>query len=289
MADFGYSGAYGASPSAFKSLTLDQLRTRVPSAFAEQASSLTSESYGFVPSHPLIEHMFSEGWKATTAFESRTSIDEKRGYTKHSIRFVQPDLKVPNVGDTYASQTLTNSHDGSSTFQFRGGVHVVVCQNGLVRVVSQEDIVRIRHSGDVIAKLREAAPKMLAATKAVSDDIADFAVIDLSPKEQRLFAEAAAELRWQPEESDTEPGVVISTVPVNYERLLVPMHREDTSKLWGVLNVVQEHLIKGQDQGRAATGRRLTTRAVTSVDKDIAINVGLWNLAAGMRDYKRSA
>jgi hypothetical protein len=285
--DFGYSGAYGKSESKFKSLSLDDLRKKVPSAFAEKPSSVVSENYIFMPSFPLVEHMLEQGFVATNAFESRTSNAEKKGHTKHSIRFVNRDLRVPNVGETYESRTFTNSHDGTSSFQFRGGVEVVACLNGLIRLLSQEDIVRITHSSKALDKLKLAMPKLLAATAELRNDIADFAIIQLKPEEQRAFAKAAAELRWRPEESETDPGVIISTVPIAVEKLLVPRRHSDSeikNSLWGTLNIVQEHIIKGEDRGLAQTGRRMTIRPVTSVDNDIAINVGLWNLAAGMRE-----
>jgi hypothetical protein len=42
--------------------------------------------------------------------------------------------------------------------------------------------------------------------------------------------------------------------------------------------VVQEHLLRGGDKGRAATGRRITTRPVKSVGEDIRLNRALWTL-----------
>lgn len=291
MTDFGYTGVYGGD-RAIRNMTLDDLRKAVPSAFSEKPSDVMSDKYGYIPSYPLIEHMLSNGYQATAAYESKTRIDEKRGYTKHCVRFVNADMKLPEVNDTYEAQVFTNSHDGSSSFQFRGGVYVVACKNGLIRCVSMEDIVRIQHRGDVIAKLHQAMPRLHESLKATANDIQDFAVIKLDSDERSAFARAAAELRWQPEEKEDEPGVVVSTVPINTEMLLVPVRQSDAEmkqSLWGTLNIVQEHIMQGGVQGRAETGRRMTTRAVTSVDNDIRINTALWNLAAGMRDYKRSA
>jgi hypothetical protein len=42
--------------------------------------------------------------------------------------------------------------------------------------------------------------------------------------------------------------------------------------------VVQEHLLRGGDRGRAATGRRMITRPVKSVGEDLRLNRALWTL-----------
>jgi hypothetical protein len=43
-------------------------------------------------------------------------------------------------------------------------------------------------------------------------------------------------------------------------------------------SVVQEHLLRGGDRGRASTGRRTTTRPVESVGEDLRLNRALWTL-----------
>jgi hypothetical protein len=53
-----------------------------------------------------------------------------------------------------------------------------------------------------------------------------------------------------------------------------------------VFNRVQENLIKGGVAGRAATGRRTTTRAVGGVTENVKLNKALWTLADSMAALK---
>ena len=66
-----------------------------------------------------------------------------------------------------------------------------------------------------------------------------------------------------------------------------PRRVEDVGhSLWLSLQRVQEHLIRGGQRGRSAQGKRLQTRAVTSIDRSVNLNRALWTLAEGMRKLK---
>jgi hypothetical protein len=63
-------------------------------------------------------------------------------------------------------------------------------------------------------------------------------------------------------------------------QLLAPRRPEDRqTDLWTTASVIQEHLLRGGDRGRAASGRRTTIRPVRSVGEDLRLNRALWTLA----------
>jgi len=59
-------------------LSIDTLRNKIPSAFAEDASAKVSNRYQYLPSYPLIEYMMANGFKAFDAYQSRSRTAEGR-------------------------------------------------------------------------------------------------------------------------------------------------------------------------------------------------------------------
>jgi hypothetical protein len=275
-------------------ISFDRLRLAVPSAFAEKPYHKTSESYAYIPTYPLIEVLQSAGWQPIKAYESRTRISDKRGYVKHLIRFVNPDMKLPAVGDTFQSLVLTNSHDATSAYHVYNAVYRLVCCNGMVsQQGANQDVVRIRHSGRAIEQLRNAHNGLLETAAATAKEVEDFSIIDLTPDERGIFARAALDLRWSPEENEQPDGVIklIETAPIKAESLLSTRRAEDRliqNSLWGTLNIAQENLMQGGLRGRTANGGRTTTREIKSVDTDVRLNKALWRMAQEMKALKAS-
>jgi len=271
-------------------LSIDTLRNKIPSAFAEDASAKVSNRYQYLPSYPLIEYMMANGFKAFDAYQSRSRTAEGREHVKHLVRFVNTDIKVggSKVGDTFASSTFTNSHDGTSSFTFQDSVWRQACGNGLMVVSSLEDILRIRHYVSALEKLKEQLPAVLARFDKNSKIVEDFSIIKLNEEEQNAFAAMAIDLRWQPENSE---GVIISTAPIHAEKLLVTRRTEDNEikdTLWGSLNIIQENIMQGGQRGISSGNTRLTVRPVKSVDTDLRVNKALWSIADGIRMAKAS-
>jgi len=75
---------------------------------------------------------------------------------------------------------------------------------------------------------------------------------------------------------------------VDPQDLLVPHRIEDEhDDLYTVLNVLQENLLRGNISGiNKETGRRFTSREITSIGKDVDVNQGLWNIAERIANIK---
>jgi hypothetical protein len=51
--------------------------------------------------------------------------------------------------------------------------------------------------------------------------------------------------------------------------------------------VIQENLLRGNISGiNNETGRRFTSREITSISKDVDVNQGLWNIAERIASIK---
>lgn len=274
-------------------MSFDSLRRAVPSAFAERPYNKVSDTYQYIPTYPLIEALQAQGYQPIKAYESRTRIDEKRGFTKHLIRFVAPDMKLPGVGDTFQGLVLTNAHDATAAYHVYDAIWRLICSNGMVSQTSKEDVIRIRHSARAIEQLHAEHAKLLVNAKRTAQEVEDFSVIDLTEVERGIFARAALDLRWAPEEQTSEDGQtikLIETAPIKSEALLNTRRSEDraiANSLWGTLNIAQENLMQGGLRGRNANGGRTTTREIKSVDTDVKLNKALWRLAQEMRALKQ--
>jgi len=172
---------------------------------------------------------------------------------------------------------LINSHDGTTSYQLLAGFFRMVCSNGLIAGDVCNDI-RVRHSGNVVNDVIEGSFRVLEDVKEIGSRIETYKSIILKPEEQSLFATASLQLRWDE-----------GKAPVEAEHLLAPKRWEDNKPdLWTTFNRVQENMIKGGMRGRSATGRRMSTRAVSGVNENVRLNRALWTLADGLAKQKLS-
>jgi hypothetical protein len=267
-------------------LSLDAIRANVPSVLATQAHSSRSERYQFISTFDMIQGLEKEGFYPHHIMQGGSRDKEKRGYTKHLIRFRQGDM-VGRAGTTYEI-CLLGSHDGTTSWQMYGGVYRALCKNGNIYFEDQAVQVKLPHKGNILDKVIEGAFTVLDQKQLAYDRVDQFRAIDLNRDEQMAFANAASILRF----GEEEPA------PVQAVRLLEARRTGDQgSDLWTVQNRVQENVIRG---GISYTGTRrrqdgstqvvhASTRPVRSVDGDVKLNRALWTLAAEMAKIKSAA
>ncbi|MCP4154104.1 MAG: DUF945 domain-containing protein [bacterium] len=256
-------------------LSEGQIHDKAPSVFATQAHSQVSNRYQFISTLEMIQGLGSEGWFPVHAQENRVRKTDREGYTKHLLRFRRFDEKLPMVGDTLPEVVIVNSHDGSCSYQLHAGLFRLVCENGMVVADSKLGQVRRRHTGNAVDEVIEGTYEIVEELPRIADQVNTFRQIDLTPSEQKTLAEAALTARW-----DEKP-------PISPTQLVSSRRSEDNKDdLWTTFQRVQENLIKGGLQGIGKTGRRLTTRAIKSVDADIKLNKALWLLTQRMAELK---
>jgi len=271
-----------AAPVQYRSdrpLSNDQIMAVAPSIFAEDAHHSRSDRYTFVPTVRVLDGLRREGFEPFMVGQSRTRVADKREFTKHMIRL----RHASQINEGEANEIiLINSHDGTSSYQMLAGMFRFVCMNGLVCGDKMADI-RVRHKGNIVDDVIEGAFTVVDQFAQIGEKREEMKALTLSPAEQNVFASAALHTKY-------EPDPVSGAFPIQPAAILRPRRWEDNSSdLWSVFNRAQENLIKGGLRGRAATGRRTTSREVTGIDQNVKVNRALWELAEGMAALKQAA
>lgn len=246
-----------------------------PSFYAKAAKSDVSSKYGFINSRDVAINLAHKGWLPTSAQESRSVDKSNVGFQKHLVRFSHRDMMI---GDRQIELGMINSHNRTSSFRIFGGVLEFACANGLIILDEDFGEIRITHLGSTaqvvdyaIESIRQGAEKIVAKIK-------DWESIFLTKDDQELFAMKSLVLAYPDKH-----------IPIKPDQLLLPRRAIDKNPsswslpqptLWKTFNVVQENLIKGGLEGHASTNRRLVTRPVKNIDRDISLNQALWGLAS---------
>lgn len=256
-------------------LSRDQIARFAPSVLATEAHESRGERYAYIPTITVLDRLAQEGFLPYSVGQTRTRDAGRREFTKHLVRLRHASMGVAKVGDSIPEIVLVNSHDGTSSYQLSSGFFRLVCANGMVVGNVTEDI-RVRHSGDVTGDVIEGCTRILDDIQIAQSRIADYQAITLSQDEQRVFATAALQLRWDE-----------GKAPVVADSVLRPRRWEDNKPdLWTTFNRVQESLLKGGVRGRNANGGRMTTREVAGVNENVKLNKALWSLADGLAQLK---
>ena len=141
------------------------------------------------------------------------------------------------------------------------------------------DSYKLRHIGDLENNLDEIIQKITEFKPKLEQKIRNFSSLMLSEAEMQTYARLALPLKFAPH------------LEVDSKQLLVPHREEDMrdTSLYTVLNIIQENLIRSNNitGTNKETGRRFTSREITSISKDYDINVGLFDLAERIYSIKQ--
>lgn len=252
-------------------LDRDTLRTLTPSVFASTPWQGMSESYRFIPTSDVLDLLEDQGFRVTSARQSRTRIEGKGDSTRHMLRLRHES--VLDARDEVPEVVLFNSHDRSSAYRVFSGVFRMVCENGMVIQSDDFGSFSIRHSGsrDLFAQVREATARIMERAPAIMNRIDAWKQIILPRRDQLILAAEAFALKPI---DGIKPSFLLTAR--RDEDLTDSEGRRD---LWRTTNVIQESLMRGGLTGRSERGRKVTTRAIKAVDADLRINRRLWELA----------
>ncbi len=259
-------------------LSNNQLIEIAPAIGATAPHSDVSEWYSFVPTTKAVDLLRDSGWLPVSAEQSSVRSEEREGFQKHMIRFIQPHL---DAGSERVDLVLFNSHDRGCAFKLIASVWRKVCGNGLM-VASELANFSHRHVGFKPEIFVESAQVIADQASEISYQVNDMKVIDLSPDERGVFALSAHSLLYD----DAEQA------PIRPDQLLKERRYDDKGKdLWSTFNVIQENVMKGGIRGsrfNPETNRiqRTSTRKVKSLDRNIKLNQALWTLTEKMAELK---
>lgn len=254
-------------PTPSRPLSIDELRKKAPSIFAETPIAGVSSRYRFVSTAEILEGFRAQGWEPVAAREQRVRTAERVGFQMHEIRFSRLDAQPLVVGEARGDILLTNSHDRSSAYKLTASVMRLVCSNGLVVADDVCPRVTIRHSNISREAFDSATAQIVTQFDRLATRVHQWRALSLSEQARTEFAAHAARLRW-PEGGPLAPTVLLS-----------PRRDADRGNdLWRTMNVVQEHLLRGGDRYREGF-RKNTTRAVSGIAQSVDLNRGIWALA----------
>jgi len=256
-------------------LTNEQLKQKAPVLFTEEPHFNVSDKYHFIPTIDVINEIKLHNYYPVSVAQSNVRDLDKEGYQQHLVRFRHfDDLLAPS--DNAVELLLFNSHDRSKSFTISAGIFRFVCANGLVVAENIFESFKIKHLGDrendvaaAVASITAIKPKLMAKIQKLES-------IKLNQPEKESFARSAIPLRFE------------RHLQVDYHDLLIP-HRDEDAKdnLYTVLNVIQENLLRGNVSGtNKESGRRFTSKEITSISKDVDDNQGLWEIAERIASIK---
>ena len=260
-------------------LTNDQIITLAPAAGSFEPIDGVSKRYSFVPTLTAVDLLRDAGWFPIHAEQSAVRVASREGYQRHLIRFAKNGLSFDGER---VDLVLFNSHDRGCAFKLIASVWRQICGNGLM-VASEFANFSHKHIGFKPDDFVHSAREIAAAAGTIAERVDEMKVIEMTPDERGVFAQAAHSLVYnEPEQASILP-----------QQLLEERRYDDKGKdLWTAFNLVQENLIKGGLKGkkRDANGRmrRTTTRPVKALDRNIKLNQALWVLTEKMAELKQA-
>lgn len=256
-----------ASPR-IETLSHNFLSQNVPAIFAAAPSPRTSRKYRFINTAEVLAGLAEAGFLPVNARQARTRDFASRDFARHLIRLRHQNYSLV-VGDVIPELLLVNSHSGSSAFALHAGVHKVQCSNGLVTPVGEFGHLVVPHRASIVTDVVDAARQLTAHFLPLMSTVNLMRGIVLTEAERTTFAIRAAALKYGEE-----------TPPFPIAKLLEPKRFADIGEnLFTVVNVIQEHLIRGGLRYARPYGRHASTRKLASITEEIRINVGIWKIA----------
>ena len=268
-------------------LTREQITAKAPTVYADAPHDSRSARYLFVNSGEMLAALAEVGWHPVQVVAQVPRAVHRRRHAKHEIRLAHADHRIDyslvtganhmvdkaHALSTGVEMVLTNSHDGTSAIALSLGLFRLVCTNGLVVPDGQIDGYRVRHSAKWREEVIEGTYRVLGAVDRLGDNVGELAGTALPEPARMLLAQHAANLRWP------------DGAPVESAALLRPRRQDDAGRdAWTTMNVLQEHLIRGNDGYRTPATRDHRaawrhTRPITGIDDAQRINRGLWEAA----------
>ena len=253
-----------------------QITELIPAAGSLVPMAGVSSRYNFIPTIAAVDLLRDCGWFPVTARQSRVNKDERDGFQRHSIRFVKEGLEW-GQGER-VDLVLYNSHDRGTAFKLAASVWRKICGNGLM-VPSEFANFSHKHIGFNQADFVESANSIAESASMIAGSVNDMKAIEMTPDERGIYAQAAHSLIYDE----------IQSAPIQPDTLLREHRLDDQGNdLWTTFNVVQENIIKGGIRGSKydefGRRRKVTTRPIKSLEKDIKINQALWLLTEKMAE-----
>lgn len=254
---------------------------QVATICADHPHESTSQRYSFIPTTAPLQVLADYGWQPVAVAEQRVRDASKAGYQRHAVKFRNESFSrvALQVGQTLPELILINSHSGNAAFQLFLGLFELICSNGLMAERGNIAERRILHRGYTSDKVAEAITAIAPNVQPLLAEVDEMRRLQLDGEEQKAFATAAIELRWDSEKYTVAP-----------ERVNQALRRQQRdNSLWSTYNRVQESVTRGGMYVRNNETRQThRARAVASLSENVRLNKALWTLTETMRNLKKS-
>lgn len=242
-------------------MSLTEVNTVVPAAFAEYADERVSKKYVFISTKQIYDDMTALGFKAMWAHQ-RKGADSP--FKKHWIKFFHPDHVIrreDGVISEIFEVTISNSHDGRAGFNLSAGIYRLVCDNGMMAMDSDHGHIKLRHVGYDSAELQRMIETLIQGFPLLLKKIQVMKEKTMTDRQMIAFATKALKTRWDKD------------VKIDVKKLIKSIRPEDDANtVWNVYNRVQEKLVKGQ----FTTMQGRIVRGLSNVDVLVKMNKNLY-------------
>jgi Domain of unknown function (DUF932) len=261
-------------------LTNARIMEIAPAAGSYEPIKKASAKYSFVSTLAVVDALRDINWFPIMVSQSNPRLDQRKGFQQHLIRFTH--RQPVTLEQERVDLLLWNSHDLGSAFKLFAGVWRFVCGNGLM-IGSELLNFSHKHVGFNMENLLASALKIANHAGNIAKQVHEMKAIEMTPDEQNVYSVSAHKLIYDD----------INKAPITPDQLLSQRRYDDHKEnLWGLYNIVQENLIKGGVQGEklneAGERRRVTTRPVKALERNVKLNQALWYLTEKMKELKTS-
>lgn len=259
-------------------LEVAQLKRFAPAIFSKTPIEGVSEKYGHVNTFAIIKAMNEHGYDVVEVRQSQRRANdamtaaERMQFTKHMLKFRRSGniKKLLKVGDVIPQVVMLNSHDRTSGFQLFAGMFRLLCLNGLI--VSDKSFVepiKVRHTATMVEDIVQRSGVLIKQADGVYAVRENMLALPMTVKQTVEFANRAIEFRPPRRRGLLTPDM-----------LLEPRRPEDkVNDLWHVFNRVQENMMRPGREADTEAGNRSVTRGIGRIERDVAVNSALWELA----------
>ena len=285
-------------------LTIAEIYKRAPSAFAETPMKGVSERYGHYNTFDAIQHLKGRGYVPVQAAQSNTSVELRKGHTKHFVAFAKKtDLKrlKYHQGSTDPNGrpelVLYNSSDRTSAAKLFNGYFRYICSNSLVAGSGSET--KVYHGKDKIKGFEDLIDLTIDAEAQAEKARELMSAKFINYDQVRHLTKKALSLRWK-SLTDTlkthDPAENIKAGSYWTDDSIDPMlraRREDERdinsdrrySLFDIFNRCQEGLLRGGGHiktfsNKSPEGSNRRSTGIKSVSESIRLNRDCWDLFA---------
>lgn len=246
---------------------------KLPSpAVAVAPHDRVSNKYSFVSTKQAADIVERNGWKISRY--AYNPLSRRNGYQRHALEFIpnENNKRLPAVGDEIPRILLINSHDATTGLKFESGFVRLVCTNGLVRPIGNNQNMSIRHTSIDEGEIGEVLENVITGLTQANKFLKDYKLIKLDENQVNLFARAAIQIRKRYYNSD----LVLDSL------LQIRRNEDNSNDLWTVFNRIQENCISGGAKQILSNStptiiKTRKTQPVANIKISTAFNKDLWH------------